>query len=118
MHKLLHRFFDIASLNNHAKKFITRSLMMMLVYTFIVMLTNTFLILYALETLSIKQLGLILGIKFGIQALTDYPTGALGDWIGQRWVLFIASLSFAIGLIMLSYANNFELMVFGFAIIG
>jgi MFS family permease len=92
--------------------------MMMLVYTFIVMLTNTFLILYALETLSIKQLGLILGIKFGIQALTDYPTGALGDWIGQRWVLFIASLSFAIGLIMLSYANNFELMVFGFAIIG
>ncbi|OLS28296.1 MAG: hypothetical protein HeimC2_07880 [Candidatus Heimdallarchaeota archaeon LC_2] len=118
MSTLIQRFFDILTLNQDAKKFVTRSFLIILIYTFVVMLTNTFLILHALDTLSIQQLGLILGVKFAIQALTDYPTGALGDWIGQRWVLFIASISYALGMIMLSYATEFHFMLIAFSIIG
>ncbi|MCE7733766.1 MAG: MFS transporter [Candidatus Heimdallarchaeota archaeon] len=82
------------------------------------MLTNTFLILFALETLTLKQLGWVLGVKFGVQALTDYPTGALGDWIGQRWVLFISAVSYGVGLLILSYSGNINQILISFGIIG
>lgn len=118
MSVLIHRFFDISTINEPAKKFITRSFSIIFAYTFIIMLTNTFLILFALETLTIKQLGWVLGVKFGVQALTDYPTGALGDWIGQRWVLFISSISYGVGLLILSFSNNFDQILIGFGIIG
>ncbi|PWI46268.1 hypothetical protein CEE45_17735 [Candidatus Heimdallarchaeota archaeon B3_Heim] len=70
------------------------------------MITNTFLILFTLEFLSLPELSILLALQAIIQAISDYPTGALGDWIGQRWILFIAALSYGIGFIFLSQARD------------
>lgn len=113
-----HRFFDISTLSKPAKNFITRSFAIIIVFTFTIMLTNTFLILYALETLTIRQMGIVLAIKFGVQAITDYPTGALGDWVGQKWVLFVTSISYGLGIILLSFSINFDQIIIAFGIIG
>ena len=31
--------------------------------------------------------GILAAISMGVQVVMDYPTGGIGDWIGQRWIL-------------------------------
>ncbi|MFX1256201.1 MAG: MFS transporter, partial [Promethearchaeota archaeon] len=115
---MYHRVLGITDLNSAARRFISRAVSLIFIYVFIVMLTNTFLILYALEFLSLPQLGMVLAVQFAVQALSDYPTGAIGDWIGQRWVLFIAALSYGLGFIFVSQASDFISILIAFALIA
>jgi MFS family permease len=39
--------------------------------------------------------GVLVIIQLGVQTLLDYPTGAIGDWIGQRWIISCAFLCYA-----------------------
>jgi MFS family permease len=115
---LFHWILGITDLNPKAKGFISKAAGVIYLYVFIVMLTNTFIILHALKFLSLPQLGIVLGIQFVIQAITDYPSGAIGDWIGQRWVLFIAALSYCFSFILLSQATDFVSILFVFILIA
>lgn len=38
--------------------------------------------------MGIGQLVILIVVGFLLQAALDYPSGALGDWIVQRWILF------------------------------
>ncbi|MHA2066648.1 MAG: MFS transporter [Candidatus Thorarchaeota archaeon] len=118
MANLYHRALSIGNLNSEAQKFISRATALMLVYGFAVMLTNTFLILHALEFVTLTELALILAVQFAIQAIASYPSGAIGDWIGQRWVLFTAALSYAIGFIVLSQAFDFITVLAAFSLVA
>ncbi|MFW9967079.1 MAG: MFS transporter, partial [Candidatus Thorarchaeota archaeon] len=113
---LYHRVLSISSLNPEARNFISMATSLMLVYGFAVMLTNTFLILHALEFVTLTELSLILAVQFAVQAIASYPAGAIGDWIGQRWLLFMAALFYGIGFVVLSQAFDFFtiLTAFGF----
>ncbi|MFX0045764.1 MAG: MFS transporter [Candidatus Hermodarchaeota archaeon] len=108
----------ISDLNSEARSFITRATGLMILYVFSVMLTNTFLILHALEFVTLSQLSLILAAQFAVQASADYPSGAIGDWLGQRWVLFVAAVSYGIGFIVLSQAFDFPSVLFAFVLVA
>ncbi|MFW9997150.1 MAG: MFS transporter, partial [Candidatus Odinarchaeota archaeon] len=118
MFSAYYRFFGIDQLNEQAKKFVFKSLNIILLFIFVIMLTNTFFILYALEYVSPAELGIIIAVRFLVQGLTDYPTGAIGDWIGQRWVLFFAALFYCTGFITLSQATTFPTLLFAFLILA
>ena len=90
------KLLGISSLNQYAQKFILRAIRVVFLYTFIINITNTFIVLSALDHVSLGQFGVLIGVQFLVQAILDYPTGALGDWIGQRWVLFISTLFYSI----------------------
>ena len=42
-------------------------------------------------------IGVLVIIQLSVQTLLDYPTGAVGDWIGQRWVISSAYICYAVG---------------------
>ncbi|MFW9909018.1 MAG: MFS transporter [Candidatus Thorarchaeota archaeon] len=112
------RVLSIDNLNPEAKQFISKAASLMLIYSFTVMLTNTFLILQALEYVTLSELSLILASQFAIQALAAYPSGAVGDWIGQRWVLFAAALAYGFGFIILSQAFDFVTVMIAFIFVA
>ncbi|MHA2318263.1 MAG: MFS transporter [Candidatus Hodarchaeales archaeon] len=118
MTTMLHRILGITTLNPDAKNFISKAVSLIYVYTFIVMVTNTFLILFTLEFLSLAELSIILALQAILQAIADYPTGAIGDWIGQRWILFIAAISYGTGFIFLSQASDFISVLIPFLLIA
>lgn len=118
MANLYYRALSISNLNPEAKHFISRATSLMLTYGFTVMLTNTFLILHALEFVTLTELSLIIAVQFAIQAVASYPSGALGDWIGQRWVLFTAALTYGIGFIILSQAIDFFTILIAFTFVA
>jgi MFS family permease len=114
----LHKVLGITTLNAEAKNFLSKAVSLIFVYTFIVMVTNTFLILFALEFLSLAELSIILALQAILQAISDYPTGAVGDWIGQRWILFIAAISYGFGFILLSQAFDLISVLIPFLLIA
>jgi MFS family permease len=115
---VFYRLLGISTLNPKAQRFISRAVALMYVYVFIIMMSNTFLILHALEFLSLYQLGLILAIQFSVQAIMDYPSGVIGDWVGHRWVLFLAAISYGSGFFLLAQAKDFIGILIAFIIIA
>jgi MFS family permease len=54
------------------------------------LMADGFLILYILDTIGYGAAGLFFGTRFICQAVIDYPTGVLADWIGHKRVILIA----------------------------
>jgi MFS family permease len=72
------------------------------------MLSSTFYVLFVVEIVGFKELGVLLAVSFILQAIIDYPSGTLGDRIGQRKILAIAYLSHAFAFSLLIFAKSFE----------
>lgn len=74
-------------------------------------ISNTFYVVFVQDLVSLPEFGLLTAISFIIQALLDYPTGTLGDWLGQRWILATAFFGYAISYWLLAFANSFETLI-------
>ncbi|MHA1882212.1 MAG: MFS transporter [Candidatus Thorarchaeota archaeon] len=66
-------------------------------------ISTTFYMIYIAETLGggdyiagLALVGVLVVIQLGTQTALDYPTGALGDWIGQRYVIASAMVTYGI----------------------
>jgi len=66
-------------------------------------ISTTFWMIYIAESLGngdyfagLTFVGILVVIQMAIQTALDYPTGALGDWIGQRYVISSALLCYAV----------------------
>ena len=82
------------------------------VFTIANMISVSFWMIFIAETLGggdyfagLALVGVLVVIQLVIQTLVDYPTGALGDHIGQRWVLASAMICFAAALWLTSVAT-------------
>ncbi|MFW9991728.1 MAG: hypothetical protein ACFFD4_06685 [Candidatus Odinarchaeota archaeon] len=67
--------------------------------SFTFMLSSTFQVLYTIDHLGFALASVTVAIMFLVQLVTDYPSGSLGDLIGQRWVMtisFTCTVSFSI----------------------
>jgi MFS family permease len=65
-------------------------------------ISTTFWMIFIAESLGngdyfagLTLVGILVVIQMAVQTLLDYPTGALGDWIGQRYVIASALLCYA-----------------------
>jgi len=66
-------------------------------------ISTTFWMIYIAESLGngdyfagLTFVGILVVIQMAIQTTLDYPTGAVGDWIGQRFVISSALLCYAV----------------------
>ncbi|MFX0107690.1 MAG: MFS transporter [Candidatus Hodarchaeota archaeon] len=80
-------------------------------FTFV--MSTTFYMIFVAEALGggsyIDGLGLIgtlIVIQMVIQLLLDYPTGAIGDWIGQRYIMASATLCYAVAFYLVSFVTT------------
>jgi pimeloyl-ACP methyl ester carboxylesterase/MFS family permease len=66
-----------------------------------IMISSTFYILFIIENVGFAKLGLLLSIGFIFQALIDFPTAVLADWLGYKWVLAASYVLHSIAFILL-----------------
>ncbi len=80
------------------------------------MMSTTFFAVFVAESLVGPALYLTLGMALVgqltlvgaiVQLVFDYPTGGIGDWIGQRWILLTAFLCFAASTILTAFATTY-----------
>lgn len=79
---------------------------------------DTYLVLFLLDFISFGQLGLLLSIKFIVLAFLDYPTGALGDYLGQDRVLQIAYICITLSALILVFSTTFEMFIAAFVLVS
>ncbi|TFF91369.1 MFS transporter [Candidatus Thorarchaeota archaeon] len=78
-----------------------------------IQLSTTFFMIFVAEALGngsfidgLTVVGILVVIQMVIQTLLDYPTGAIGDWIGQRYIITAAFLCFSAGFLMVSFVTS------------
>ncbi|MFX1475556.1 MAG: MFS transporter [Promethearchaeota archaeon] len=80
------------------------------------MMSSTFFAVFVAEILVGPALYLSLGMALVgqlalvgsiVQLVFDFPTGGVGDWIGQRWILLTAFLCFAASTILTAFATTY-----------
>ncbi|MFW9997864.1 MAG: MFS transporter [Candidatus Odinarchaeota archaeon] len=79
-------------------------------------LSSTFYVLFVIDSVGYELLGVLLFVSFILQAVLDYPSGTIGDWIGQKWLLFVAYLSFGLAYLLLFVADSFETLLLVYCI--
>jgi MFS family permease len=76
-----------------------------------VMMSSTFYMIFIAEALGggpgrflegLGLVGVLVIIQLSVQTALDYPTGAVGDWIGQRWVIASAYMCYALAFYLTS----------------
>ncbi len=79
------------------------------------MISTTFYTIHVAEALGggpgmyLQGMGLVgtlVVVQMLVQILLDYPTGAIGDWIGQRYIVASASVSYAVAFFMVSLVTS------------
>ncbi len=74
-------------------------------------LSSTFFILFAIDEIGYVQASYTISFMLLTQLIFDYPSGSLGDWIGQKWVLTISMLSNAVFFYLLTQASTFNVFL-------
>ncbi|MFX0185590.1 MAG: MFS transporter, partial [Candidatus Hodarchaeota archaeon] len=110
----IHNFLGTRQLPEQAQHLFRSFLLLSFATSFLFNLSSTFYILYAIDNIGFTLAAVMTSIMLLAQVLFDYPSGSLGDWIGQRWVLTIAVISYGIGYFFLLIAQS----VTNFLIIG
>ncbi|MFW9803012.1 MAG: MFS transporter [Candidatus Thorarchaeota archaeon] len=76
-------------------------------------LSSTFYTIFVAEALGggdfiqgLSFLGILIAIQMVVQTVLDYPSGALGDWIGQRYVIALGNSLYGVTFFMVSFVTS------------
>lgn len=83
-------WFGLGSFPRSFQKISHLYLVILIIHSIAFHIVDTFVTLYLLDKISWIQVGLVFSIQLGAQVIFDFPTGAIGDWIGQKWILISA----------------------------
>jgi MFS family permease len=91
-------------------------------------ISTTFYLIFIAEALGngdfiigMTFIGILVVIEMAVQTALDYPTGVIGDWIGQRYILATAFLTYAAAFYTVSQVTNstpIALLVLVYALMG
>lgn len=109
---IITQFLGIQSLPNEAQNLFLRFTSLLVFSSFLFNLSTTFFILYAYSIIGIEAAGIVIAIRLTIQLIFDYPSGSLGDWIGQKWVFTLSLVFSAVYFYLLSFVDSFPMFVF------
>ncbi len=114
--KALKTFLGIEFLPESAQQLLLRTVGSVILLDLVWNLSTAFYVLFVIDTVGIEQLGVLIAISFLLQAVLDYPSGVIGDWIGQRWILFFGYSLEAIAFSILTIADSFPSLLIVYAL--
>lgn len=111
----LARFFGVQDQPKRVKSLVRKSALFNPLFAVTFMMSSTFLAVHIAEilagpayylTLGMALVGNLAFVQSIVQLVLDYPTGGLGDWIGQRWILLTAFLCIGGATIYTAFATT------------
>ena len=104
--RLFLSFLGINHLPKQAQNLILKVVLSVILLDSIWNLSTAFYVLFVIDLVGIEQLGILIAVGFLLQAALDYPSGVLGDWIGQRWILFFGFSFQALAFMALLFVDS------------
>ncbi|MBN2229957.1 MAG: MFS transporter [Candidatus Thorarchaeota archaeon] len=107
------RFFGLEDANYNIVKLARIMSILMPLFSLTVMISTTFFMIFVAEAVGqgnyIQGLGVVgtlVVVQMVVQTLLDYPTGAIGDWLGQRFIIASAFVTYAISYFMVASVTS------------
>ncbi|MFX0205591.1 MAG: MFS transporter [Candidatus Hodarchaeota archaeon] len=111
---LINKILGTQELPTQAQYYMRTFLYLSMIISFLGSLSSTFYVLFSIDHIGFALTAVCSSIMLATQLIFDYPSGSLGDWIGQRWVLAIAFVFYGISFLFLFSAQT----VLDFALIA
>ncbi|MFX1284830.1 MAG: MFS transporter [Promethearchaeota archaeon] len=108
---VIRRYLGIESLPEEAKSMVKNFLTIELLNSFLFSLSSTFYILNAIDKIGFTLAAVITSVMLMIQLMCDFPSGSLGDYIGQKWVMTLAYICYSMAFFLLSIAQTFPIFL-------
>ena len=97
------RFFGLENANDKIFQLSKTLTILLPIVSATISLSTTFFMIFIAEWAGagdyiqgLGLMGVLIVIQMVIQTLLDYPTGALGDYLGQRYIIASSFLSFPV----------------------
>ncbi|MHA2246591.1 MAG: MFS transporter [Candidatus Hodarchaeales archaeon] len=103
----INKVLGTQELPSQAQYYMRTFLYLSMIISFLASLSSTFYVLFSINQIGFALTAVCTSIMLATQLMFDYPSGALGDWIGQRWVLAIAFIFYGISFLFLTTAHIF-----------
>lgn len=107
----LKSFFGIEELPSNTQQLLMKFFFLFGIFMLLFNLFNTFIFLEYIDKFGYELTGVILAVGFLAQLLTDYPTGSLSDYIGQRYVVALSLIFASVGCLLISLYNDFNVFL-------
>ncbi len=105
---VINSILGTADLPKQAQIHMRSVLSLSMIISFLMSLSSTFYIIFVIDNIGFTLAAVCTSVMLLTQLIFDYPSGSLGDWIGQRWVLAIAFISYSLQLLLLIQAQVFS----------
>ncbi|MHA2097719.1 MAG: MFS transporter [Candidatus Kariarchaeaceae archaeon] len=115
---MLEGFFGIKDLPEDAKHILMKFFYLILTVSFFASMGQSFILLHFIDIQGFRVAGLLMSIVAVSQLVSDYPSGSLGDFIGQRFVLSLSFLFFSLAFFTMSLNEDFNAFIFSAVFIG
>ncbi len=103
------RLFGLTDANDRILSLARRLAVLLPLVAATIQLSTTFFIIFVAEAVGngsymagMRTVGILIVIMLLVQVSLDYPTGVIGDWLGQRFIIASAFFSFAIAFYLVS----------------
>ncbi|MHA2173901.1 MAG: MFS transporter [Candidatus Hodarchaeales archaeon] len=103
---------------SEAKSLAKKYTAILVIHTFILFLTQTYIVLYVIGKVGLAETAFLSSILIFTQGVLDFPLGVLSDSIGQKWVLSLSHICFSAGYIFVVFSNTIVELSVVFAIFG
>lgn len=110
----INKILGTQELPSQAQYYMRTFLYLSMIISFLASLSSTFYVLFSIDHIGFALTAVCTSIMLATQLLFDYPSGSLGDWIGQRWVIATAFIFYGISFLFLISAHT----MFDFALIA
>lgn len=104
----INKLLGTQELPSQAQYYMRMFLYLSMIISFLSSMSSTFYVLFTIDAVGFALAGVCASIMLATQTLFDYPSGSLGDYIGQRWVLALAFVFFGISFFLLISAKTFS----------
>jgi MFS family permease len=107
-------FFGMAGESDRAKRLVKIVVSFTPISAIAFMMSTTFYSIFIARTLfpspspleyGMAVVGILSTIGLAVESLLDYPSGGLGDWVGQRWIIFTSMICYAAAMVLMSFAQ-------------
>ncbi|MFW9909512.1 MAG: MFS transporter [Candidatus Thorarchaeota archaeon] len=122
------RFFGLADSNDNVLRLARIMTVLMPIFSLTLMISSTFFMIFVAEAVGggsyIQGLGIVgslVVLQLIVSTALDYPTGALADLVGQRFVLASAFITYGITFFLVSlvtFSSPLSLLVVIYALMG
>lgn len=107
------RFFGLSDANVEILRLARIMSILMPIFSLTLMISSTFFMIFVAEAVGggdyIQGLGIVGGLvvlQMAVSTLLDYPTGALADLVGQRFILASAFLTYGVAFFLVSLVTS------------